>query len=79
MKIESNNPSTCLRERGDIDVVLLAVVCQDEILECDLNLDPLVICQSWPDVVRLRDRGLVRLQDDLGSVVVHMEGPEKFV
>jgi hypothetical protein len=37
------------------------------------DLDPFVIRESGPDVVRLRDGGLVRLQDDLGPVVVHVQ------
>ena len=40
---------------------------------CASDLDPFVIRESGPDVVWLRDGGLVRLQDDLCPVVVHVQ------
>ena len=40
------------------------------------NLNPFIIRQSWPNMVRLRDSGLVRLQDNLGSVIVHVQGSQ---
>jgi hypothetical protein len=40
---------------------------------CASDLDPFVIRESGPDVVWLGDGGLVRLQDDLCPVVVHVQ------
>ena len=54
-------------------LVFLAVVCEDEILELDFDLHPVLVGQRGPDVVDLGHRRLVRLQDDLRLVVVHMQ------
>ncbi len=54
-------------------LVLLAVVGEDEVLELHLDLHPLLVRQRRPDVVHLGDRRLVRLQDDLRAVVVHVQ------
>jgi len=54
-------------------LVLLAIVSQDEVLECHLHTYPLLISKGGPDVVRLSNGGLVWLQDDLGSISVDME------
>ena len=51
MKKESNNPSNYLRERGNIDVVLLAVIGQDEILESDFAFDPFLVTQRRPNMM----------------------------
>ena len=56
---------------GDL-LVFLAVVGHDEILELVLDLHPLLVRQTGPDVVGLGDGRLVRLQNHLGSVVVHV-------
>ena len=57
-------------------LVLLAVVSQDEVLQLYLNLDPLLVGEGGPDVVRLCHCRLVGLQDDLGAVVVDMQGSQ---
>ena len=57
-------------------LVLLAVVSQDEVLQLDLNLDPLLVCEGRPDVVGLCHGRLVGLQDDLGAVVVDVQGSQ---
>lgn len=57
-------------------LVLLAVVRQNEIFELHFHLDPLLISQRGPDVMGLGDGRFVRLQDDLGPVVVDMERSE---
>ena len=54
-------------------LVLLAVVSEDQVLELDLNLDPLLVRERRPDVMRLRHCRLVRLQDDLRPVVVDVQ------
>lgn len=54
-------------------LVLLAIVSQDEIFELHLHFDPLLIGQSGPDVVGLGDCGLVRLQDNFGTVIIDMK------
>ena len=57
-------------------LVLLAVVSQDEILELHLYLHPLLVTERGPDVVSLCDGGLIWLQENLGLVIVHMEGSQ---
>ena len=66
-------PDLALGQTRHVDVVLFAVVGQDEILQGHLDLDPLVVREAGPDVVRLGDGRLVRLQDDLGPVVVDVQ------
>ena len=60
----------------DHSLVLLSVVSQDQIFELHLHLDPFLISEGWPDVVRLCDGGLVWFQDHFGPVVVDMECPQ---
>lgn len=57
-------------------LVLLAIVSKDEILQLHLHLDPLLICQGWPDVVRLCYGCLVWFQNNFGSIVIHMKRSE---
>lgn len=57
-------------------LVLFAVICQDEILELNLHLDPLLVGERGPDVMRLSDGGLVWFQDHLGTVIVHVQSSE---
>ena len=54
-------------------LVLFAVVRQYEILKLNFHFDPLFIRQSWPDVMGLSDGGFVRLENNLGSVIVDMK------
>lgn len=57
-------------------LVLLAVVSKDEILQLHLHLDPLLICQGWPDVVRLCYGCLIWFQNNFGSIIIDMQCPE---
>lgn len=57
-------------------LVLFAIICQDEILELNLHLDPLLVSERWPDVMRLGDCCLVRFQDHLGTVIVDVQSSE---
>lgn len=57
-------------------LVLLAIVCQDEVLESNLHLYPFLVREGRPYVMGLCDGCLVWFQDHLGPVVVHMECPE---
>ena len=59
-----------------LSLVLLAIVCQDEVLEGHLYTYPLLVSEGGPDVMGLRDGGFVRLQDDLGTVCVYVEGSQ---
>mmetsp|Transcript_13958 Transcript_13958/g.40458 ORF Transcript_13958/g.40458 Transcript_13958/m.40458 type:complete len:470 (-) Transcript_13958:5660-7069(-) len=52
-----------LRQRLYVDVVLLCVVSKDQVLQRNLDLDPLLVREARPHVVRLRDNRLVRPQD----------------
>lgn len=54
-------------------LVFLPVVSQYEILQLDLYFDPVVVAERGPDVMRLRQCGLVRLQQDFGSLGVNVE------
>mmetsp|Transcript_3635 Transcript_3635/g.6371 ORF Transcript_3635/g.6371 Transcript_3635/m.6371 type:complete len:234 (-) Transcript_3635:407-1108(-) len=69
-------PHLGLCQRLHVHVVLLAVVVEDEVLQGDLNMDPLVVGEGGPHVVRLGDGGLLGLEDDLGLVVVHVQGAQ---
>ena len=53
-----------------LSLVLLAVVGENQILQLDLDLDPLLVGQRRPDMVRLGDGRLVGLEHHLGAVVV---------
>ena len=64
------------RTRVNHSLVLLAIVCQNEVFECDLYSDPLFVRQSGPNMVWLCDGRLVWLQDDLCPVSVDVEGPQ---
>lgn len=57
-------------------LVFLAIVSQDQVLKLHFNLHPLLIRQGRPDMMGFGNRRLVRLQDDLGSVVVNMKGSQ---
>mmetsp|Transcript_100146 Transcript_100146/g.251031 ORF Transcript_100146/g.251031 Transcript_100146/m.251031 type:complete len:442 (+) Transcript_100146:99-1424(+) len=62
-----------LCQRGNVHVVLLAIVGEDQVLELHLHMDPLIVREAGPHVMRLRHRRLVGLQDDLGAVWVHVQ------
>jgi len=62
--------------KWQISLVLLAVVRKDQVLQLDLNLDPFLIAQRRPDVMRLRDGRLVRLEYHLRPVVVDVHGTQ---
>lgn len=57
-------------------LVLFAIICQDEIFELNLHLDPLLVSERGPNVMRLGDGCLVWFQDDLGTVIVDMQSSE---
>ena len=62
-----------MSETSYVHVVLLSVISEDQILEGHLNLDPLLVIEGRPDVMGLCDCSLVRLEQDLCSVVVHVQ------
>ena len=55
--------STAVRERDSL--VLLSIVGKDEVLQCHLHSNPLLIRQRRPDVVGFCYRGLVWFQNHL--------------
>ena len=63
-------------ETGDVDVVFLGVVCQDQVLELNLDSYPLLWRQVWPDMVRLCNNGLVRREDDLCTFRMQVQRSE---
>ena len=58
---------------SDIDVVFLRVVCQDKIFELHFDVDPLLIGESWPDMMWLRYHTLVGRKDNLRPLRVQVE------
>ena len=56
-----------------IDVVFLRIVGEDQVLELDLNVDPLLVGEGGPNMMRLSHDALVWGQYDLGSLWVQME------
>ena len=69
-------PNLRLGQRGDVHVVLLGVVAEDEVLEGNLHLDPLLVAEIGPHVMRLSDDRPVGLQQHLSLVVVDVERAE---
>jgi hypothetical protein len=63
-------------EGGDVDRVSLAEVGENEILERNLDLHPVLVAKRRPNVVGLGDGRLVRSENDLGLLVVDVEGSE---
>ena len=41
-----------LRQRRDVDVVLRRIIRQDQVFQSDFNLDPLLVGEIWPHVMR---------------------------
>jgi len=54
-------------------LVLLSIIRKDKILQLNFNLDPLIVGQSWPNVMRLCDSCFVWFQHNLGSLCVDVE------
>mmetsp|Transcript_97181 Transcript_97181/g.274889 ORF Transcript_97181/g.274889 Transcript_97181/m.274889 type:complete len:239 (-) Transcript_97181:6012-6728(-) len=73
---EDDIAGLALGQGGHVDVVLLAIVGQNKVLQLHLHVDPLVVGQARPHVVRLCHSRLVRLQDDLGALRIHVQGPQ---
>ena len=65
-----------LGQTSHVDIVLLSVVSQNQVLQLNLHMDPLLISQRWPNVMRLRDDTLIWSEDNLGALWVKMECPE---
>ena len=65
-----------LSQTGNIDVVLLSIVCKNQVFEFNLNLDPLLVAKVWPDVMRKSDSGLIWLKDDLRSFSIQMQSSQ---
>lgn len=57
-------------------LVLFAIICQDEIFELNLHLDPLLVSERGPNMMWLCDGCLVRFQDHLGTVIVDVQSSE---
>jgi hypothetical protein len=57
--------------------VALGVVGKDEIAEGNLDPHPLLVLESRPDVVWRRDRVLVGSENDLGLLVVDVDGTKE--
>mmetsp|Transcript_8139 Transcript_8139/g.19407 ORF Transcript_8139/g.19407 Transcript_8139/m.19407 type:complete len:378 (-) Transcript_8139:6017-7150(-) len=73
---EDDVANLTLGKRSNVDIVLLSVVCQDQVLELHLNVDPLVVGETRPHVVWLGDCRLVGLQDDLCAIRIHVQRPQ---
>lgn len=57
-------------------LVLFAIISQNEILELNLHLDPLLVSESGPNVMGLSDCCLVGFQDHFGAVIIYVERSE---
>jgi hypothetical protein len=64
-----------LGQAGHIHVVFLGVVIDHQVLHLHLHLNPLLIGQSGPNVVRLSDDGLVWLHYRLRLLDADVQGP----
>ena len=65
-----------LSETGHVNIVLLGVVGKNEVLEFYLDLDPLLVTQVRPNVVRQSDCRLVWLQHDLRTLCIQMQSTQ---
>lgn len=65
------------KEGGSGRTVALGVVAEDQVAKGDLDSHPLVVLERRPDVVRRRDGVLVGPEDDLGLLVVDVDGSEE--
>ena len=70
---QNDIPDFGLGQTGHIDVVFLAIIGQNKVFQRDLDLDPFIIRQAGPNMMRFRNGRLVRFQNDLGTIVVHVE------
>jgi len=73
---EDDIPNLRHSQGGNVDAVSLAEVGEDQILERDFDLHPLLICQSRPDEMRFRNCRFVGTQDDLGLLVIDVKSAE---
>ena len=71
--VQKNITNLTLNERSDVDVVLLAVIGEDQILERKFHFDPFVVRQRRPDVMSFRDRRFLRFENHCRSIVVHVQ------
>lgn len=62
-----------LGEACNIHVVFLSVVCQNKILQLYLDLDPLLIGQSRPNMMWLSDDRSIGCQDNFCSFRIDVE------
>ncbi len=62
--------------REQVSLVLLPIVCENEVLQSHLHTNPLLISQCGPNMVRLCNGGLVWLQNHLSPVSVDMQCSE---
>mmetsp|Transcript_2955 Transcript_2955/g.8790 ORF Transcript_2955/g.8790 Transcript_2955/m.8790 type:complete len:598 (+) Transcript_2955:730-2523(+) len=70
---EDDVPDLALSERRHIDVVLLGIIRQNEVFQRDLHLNPLLVCERGPHVVRFCGDAGVRPQHHAGLVHIDME------
>mmetsp|Transcript_62206 Transcript_62206/g.196851 ORF Transcript_62206/g.196851 Transcript_62206/m.196851 type:complete len:1067 (-) Transcript_62206:4174-7374(-) len=73
LRAQDDVADLALRQCAHVDVVLLGVIRQDEVLERDLDLDPLLVGEVRPHVVGLRDYALVGLEKHLGLLIVDVQ------
>ena len=65
-----------LSEACNIHVVFLGVVGQNEVLQLYLDLDPLLIGQSWPNMMWLRDDRSIGCEDNFCSFRIDVESSQ---
>lgn len=50
---------------------------QNEFLHSDFDLDPILVAEGWPNEMGFGDCVLIRVQDDLGLLVVDVKSTKK--
>lgn len=62
-----------MSETGHINIILLGIIVDDQILHLNFSLDPFLISQAGPDMVRLGDNSFVRFHDTLSLLYIHVQ------
>lgn len=76
LSTENDVPYFWLCQCWSIHIVLLSIIRQNQISQCNFHLHPLIIIEVWPDMVRLCDNCLVRLQQHLCFLIIDMESTQ---
>mmetsp|Transcript_5921 Transcript_5921/g.12959 ORF Transcript_5921/g.12959 Transcript_5921/m.12959 type:complete len:201 (+) Transcript_5921:986-1588(+) len=70
---QDNVPNLTLCQTGNIDVIFLAVIGEDQVLQGNFNLDPLLVGKSRPNVMRLCHHAVVWTKNNLHLVRIYVQ------